>query len=710
MSRSLLLGAALLAAAPACGLLPASIPASATPERLSLDAARHDALITVPEFESTPAEVVQTVEDTLAVTDAALEQYAAQDPASATFASAIAARDDIFYPVVTLLNRIELMQETQPRAEMRDAARAANKRIVEWFISTGYREDLYAVADAFRTAYEAGERGTLQGEDLELYEEVMRDYRRDGFELDAATRAEVETLQKRLADLSTQFDKNITDASVVLSFTKDELEGLSDDMLERYVQSDGSYALKATVTSDFIACMHNARREETRKRMKVARYTAAAEGNLPLLDQIVAVRAQIAQKLGYATWADYRTEVKMAGSGDNALEFVRDLAQGLQPKFDAELETLRQLKVADTGDPDAQIHIWDWRYYQRRLMEREYDIDTEVLREYFPLEACIDGMYGVFSELFGLEFVPVEGDPGAWSEGVELTAVYDSASGEPMGMFYFDKFPREGKYNHFAQFGIIPGKQLDDDVYQRPTVALVCNFTPPVGDKPSLITHDELETLFHEFGHALHSILTRAHYSSFSGTAVPRDFVEAPSQMLEAWIWDTEILDGFAGHYLDPSKKIDGSVLERMEAARLATVAVTYRRQLALGLGDLRLHVRNDVTDADAVVDSAFADVFLPVPDDTGFAAYFGHLTGYDAGYYGYAWADAISADMASVFERAPGGLMDKQIGMRLRDEVYATGGSRDVSESIRAFLGRERSLEPFLAKIGIETEGDADS
>jgi thimet oligopeptidase len=234
-------------------------------------------------------------------------------------------------------------------------------------------------------------------------------------------------------------------------------------------------------------------------------------------------------------------------------------------------------------------------------------------------------------------------------------------------------------------------------------VALICNFPAPQKDQPSLLTHSNVETLFHEFGHAMHSILTRANYAGFSGTSVPRDFVEAPSQMLENWVWDKTVLDSFAANYLNPAEKIPQGILDKLKEAKLATVATFYRRQLSFALLDLALHMEDpNQVDCVALSNRILSEVFLPVPEGTAFVAYFGHLTGYDAGYYGYAWADAIAADMATVFETSKDGYSDVATGMRLRNEIYAPGDSRDVNESIHKFLGRERSLEPFLKTIGI--------
>jgi thimet oligopeptidase len=235
-------------------------------------------------------------------------------------------------------------------------------------------------------------------------------------------------------------------------------------------------------------------------------------------------------------------------------------------------------------------------------------------------------------------------------------------------------------------FPIIDGKRLADGSYQRSVIALVCNFPPPSDDKPSLLQHDDVVTMFHEFGHAMHGLLTRANFARFSGTAVPGDFVEAPSQMLEAWVWDKKVLDSFAADYRDPSKKIPPEIMNQLKASKYAIYGTFYRRQLSFGITDLVMHTQVDeanVKDVVALANQTLNEVFLPVPEGSFLVARLGHFVGYDAGYYGYAWADAIAADMATVFENAPNGYFDEQAGRRLRDEIYAVGNSRDVNESI---------------------------
>ena len=667
-------------------------------------AARFGSTLTIPTFETTPEQIATAVERAIRDADAALDALGRLGPDTVTFDNTIRALDDIAYAADSVASRIYLIKETSRDAQLRDAGTEAIKRFEKWSVGLDYREDVYRAVQAY-----ADTKPELTGEEARLFQHTLRDYKRAGLHLPKAQRDEVEALRKKLAGLTTDFRTHVTKAKQELKFTGAELEGVPASYLnaEGVQTGDDEYTVQVNVTYHFLVVMQNARREATRKALKIARYSLAREQNADLLQQIVLLRDEIARKLGYATWADYKTEPKMAGTGQTAIDFVRNLKDGLQPKFDAELAELRQLKVRDTGDDDAQIHLWDWRYYDNQLKKEKYTVDTEQLRVYFPYEKVLQGMFDIYEHCFGLRIQSL--DPGyKWVDNLTLHLISDATTGEPLGLVYLDMFPRDGKYNHFAQFGIIQGKRLPDGIYQRPTVSLICNFPAPQDDKPSLLSHGEVETLFHEFGHALHSVLTRAEFTRFSGTSVPRDFVEAPSQMLEAWIWDKGVLDSFAADYRDPARKIPQTILNQMEEAKLATVATTYRRQLAFGLLDLNLHSRINAehpVNAVEMANEILSDVFLPVPEGTTFATYFGHLMGYDAGYYGYAWADAIAADMETVFEHAPDGFYDRDAGRRLRDEIYAPGSSRDVTESIHAFLGRERSLEPFLKKLGISEE-----
>ena len=664
-------------------------------------AAKANAVLTIPDWERTPEAVEASMKDAIAKANAALDQIGAQDPGKVTFKSAVVALDDLTYQAGLAANKATIIKETNTNPAMRSAAENAVKAFQEWAVGIDYREDVYKAIKAF-----ADTHPKLSGEDEKLLKETLRDYRRAGLDLPPNQRKEVEELRKELSKLGTDFDTNIVKASAPVMFTKADLDGLPDSFFTSpgIKTGDDAYTVMANVTWQFNTVEENAKSEATRKQLYLIHDTLAKDKNVPILNQMLALRNKIALRLGYKSWDDYQTEVKMAKTGANAEKYINDLVTGIQPKFGSEVADLQRLKAADTSDPNAKIEVWDWRYYSNQRDKQKYAVDKQALRAYFPFQKVLDGMFNIYQSIFGLKFEKITA-PYKWVDDLQLYLVTDSATGEPLGMFYLDMFPREGKFNHFAEFEIVGGKLLPDGKYQRPTVALLCNFPPPAADNPSLLTHQDVETLFHEFGHALHSIVTRAKYGRFAGTHVPGDFVEAPSQMLQNWVWDKKVLDTFAADYRDPSKKIPAEIIKKMNDAKLANAGVFYRRQFAFASLDLALHdqhAEDDSYDCVAISNPILQKVFLPIDPTTTFVSYFGHLNGYDAGYYGYAWADAIAADMATVFQGAKDGYLDKQAGLKLRHEIYEPGESRDVNFSIEKFLGRKQSIQPFLKKIGI--------
>lgn len=680
------------------GNLPA---AEKTVQDFQAAAAKANAVLTIPTWEQTPAEVDAMMKGAIAKANQALDKIGAQDLGKVTFRSTIVALDDLGYEASLAANKAVIIKEANPNEAMRTAGENAVKAYQDWAVGIDYREDVYKAVKAF-----ADTHPKLTGEDEKLMKETLRDYRRAGLELPPDKRKEVEQLRKDLSKLGTDFDSNIVSVKAPVVFTKAELDGLPDSFFASpgIKTGDDAYTVMANVTWQFITVQENAKSEATRKKLYVIHDSLAKDTNVSVLNQMLVLRNKIALRLGYKSWDDFQTEVKMAKTGAGAKSYIDNLITGIEPKFAAEVAELQKMKAADTNDPKARIMVWDWRYYQNQLNKQKYTVDKEALRAYFPYQKVVDGMFNIYQSIFGLKFERIS-PPYKWVDDLQLHLVSDAATGEPLGLFYLDMFPREGKFNHFAQFDIISGKLLPDGKYQRPTVALLCNFPPPSGDKPSLMTHSDVETLFHEFGHALHSIVTRAKYGRFAGAHVPGDFVEAPSQMLQNWVWNKQVLDTFAADYRDPSKKIPAEIIQKMNDAKLAGAGLFYRRQFAFASLDLAMHDQHpegQPYDCVAMSNPILEKVFLPIDPSTTFVSYFGHLNGYDAGYYGYAWADAIAADMATVFDQAKDRYLDKQAGMRLRQEIYAQGDSREVTVSIEKFLGRKQSVQPFLKKIGI--------
>ncbi len=679
------------------------VAAPAKLEDFAAAAAQQKLVLRLPDYPRDVETLRARTTETLRAADAALAEIAKLEPAQRTLANTFGAYDTVVGGVDTYNSQVNTISETNPDKAMRDLARDLNVQVQAWTIALDYREDVYRALQAF-----ADTHPKLDAEQQRLVDFTLRDYRRAGLALPAAERKEVEQLRKDLAALEQEFSANINHATAPLDFTAEEMAGMPESFLGSpgVKQPDGRYRVMANVTWHAIAVAENASRAETRRLVNVARNRLAREANIPVLGKLVALRAEIARRLGYATWADYRTETRMAKTGATAVKFEEDLSAGLQSKFDAELAVLRQMKADETKDPAAKIEAWDVSYYMNQLKKQKFAVDTEQLRVFFPYQATLEGMFRIYQRIFGLKFTEVE-PVGAWAPGMQLFVVADAATQTPMGAFYLDMFPRDGKYNHFACFGQKPGGPLADGRYELPVAALVCNFPPPAADRPSLLSHGDVETLFHEFGHVMHAMLSRARFQRQSAFNVPRDFVEAPSQMLENWVWDKAVLDTFAADYRDPAKKIPAETIAALTRAREATEGYFNRRQLALGLVDLTLHTRSAADaaklDVVAATNAVLARVTVPPPPDTAFVAYFGHLAGYDAGYYGYLWSKVMAIDMASEFKKAPGGFLDEKVGRRLRDEVYGKGDSRDVAESVEKFLGRPRSMAPFLEYVGVK-------
>ena len=667
-------------------------------------AAKANAVLTIPDWEQTPEAVDAMTKNAIATANKALDQIGAQDLSKVTFKSTVVALDDLTYQAGNAANKAVIIKESNTNEKMRSAAENAVKEFQDWAVGIDYREDVYKALEAF-----ADTKPKLSGEDKKLFDETMRDYRRAGLALPPEKRKEVEQLRKELAKLGTDFDTNIVNAKAPVVFTKAELEGVPESFFASpgVKTGDDAYTVLANVTWHYNAVEDNAKSEAMRKKLYVARDTLAKDTNQTVLNQMLVLRNKIALRLGYKSWDDFQTEIKMAKNGTGAKSYIDNLISGIQPKFAAEVAEFQKMKTEDTHNPEAKIGIWDWRYYTNQVKKQKYNVDAEALRSFFPFQKVLEGMFNIYQSIFGLKFEKITA-PYKWIDDLQFYMVTDAATGEPLGMFYLDMFPREGKFNHFAEFPIMSGKLLADGKYQRPVAALLCNFPPPGADKPSLMTHSDVETLFHEFGHCLHEIATRAKYGRFAGTHVPGDFVEAPSQMLQNWVWSKKVLDTFAADYRDPSKKIPGDIIQKMNDAKKATAGVFYRRQFAFASLDLALHevhAENAPYDCVAISNPVLEKVFLPIDPSTTFVTYFGHLNGYDAGYYGYAWADAIAADMATVFEKAKDGYLDKQAGMKLRHEIYEQGDGRDVAMSIEKFLGRRQSVEPFLKKIGVTAQ-----
>ena len=621
-----------------------------------------------------------------------------EDHEPRTYENTLAPLDEIGVLISDAGGRGAFMARVHPDESVRLAAVGAEERMAKWRNDLMMRSDLAGAVKAYAQTDDAAGLEGLQARNLVFW---LRDLRRAGHDLDQEDRDRLRELRQRLIEVGVAFQHNIDEWDDGIEMTPDDLTGLPDAYIARLGpgKADGSYRVSMAYP-EYVPFLEEAGRRDLRQALQYKFLNRAAEENIPLLEEAILLRRQIAELLGYATWADYSMEVKMADP-EAVDELYESIVPGLTKRGTEELAALQAL-----ADPDLdgeRVQPWDWRYYHTKQRKLEYGVDQNEVAEYFPLDPTIEGMFDITGEVFGLEYRRID-DAKAWHEDVALYEIYDATDSklgddDPIAYFYFDLFPREGKFNHAACFDIM-GRVIGEDGVRKPVAAVAANFTKPTADSPSLLKHDEALTLFHEFGHVLHFCLTEVDLPRFAGYDTEWDFVEAPSQIMENWMWEPEVLGRFARHY-ESGKPIPDELVERLVAARDQNEGLVNLRQVYLGKFDLAIHTGNDHIDIEQADREAYGYTLLPFHEGTHFAAAFGHMVGgYDAGYYGYQWAKVYGDDMYSIF--ADQGILSPEVGRRYREEVLARGYSRDAIEHLRAFLGRDPSADAYLERLGI--------
>ena len=644
-------------------------------------------------FARTPEEIDAMTEEAIERADAIVSGLVASSPRTA--AATLLPLDEVGAVLGESFGRGAFMAFVHPDPAVREAGRRAEERLQKWAVDLVFREDLYRAVKEFAETEEAE---ALGGEQARLLEFTMRDLRKAGHELDPEARREAKRVAARLVELSVAFDKNIADWQDHLTVHAEDLDGLPDDYIARLQPGEIEGTYKVTMAyPDVVPFLENARRRDLRRELAFKFNTRAVDANTPLLEEAVELRRRIAELFGLPSWAHYVMDEQMAKEPDRVSAFYDRLTPPLTDKARAELEVMAKLLEQDTGETTVQP--WDWRYYDTQIRRRDYGVDPNEVAAYFPLEQVLDGMLEITGEVFGVDYRILDDQP-VWHPDVTAWAIVDRASGEDIATVFMDLFPREGTYSHAAAFPLIGGRLQADGSYRHPVSAIVANLTKPTPERPSLLQHDEVVTLFHEFGHILHQTLTRAELVRFSGSSTEKDFVEAPSQIMEHWCWKPEVLQRFARHH-DTGEPIPADLVGRLVAARNLDVGLLKLRQISFGVLDLGLHGPWEELDLNAITRRANAVTLIPFHEGTFFPASFGHMmAGYDAGYYGYLWSEVYGDDMFSRFDEE--GVTSHQVGMAYRRAVLEPGGSRDGTDLLLEFLGREPDNSAFLKKLGI--------
>lgn len=580
-------------------------------------------------------------------------------------------------------HRAGLLSEVHPDRPLREAAEAGVQEI------SAYATEL----SLHRGLYQALVSVSLEGlapDTRRFLEHTLRDFRRAGVDKDEATRARLKELADKAVRLGQDFDRAIREDVRSVSLRPEQLAGLPEDYRASHPPGPDGRVRITTDYPDLLPFRTYAHDGEARRQLYVENASRAYPGNDNVLREILEVRAEQARLLGMASWADYVTEDKMSKSAGTVAEFLGRMATVSEGPARRDVERLLRRKQKDV--PGAtQVEDWEKSYYEERVKREELDFDSQSVRPYFEFTRVRDGLLTITSRLFGIRYLPVK-DPTSWHPKVDSYEVFRGDA--RLGRIHLDLHPRADKYKHAAQFPIVAGVKG----VQLPDGALVCNFADPALHNPALLDHDDVVTLFHEFGHLMHHVLGgQQRWLGFSGVATEWDFVEAPSQMLEEWAWDPETLKLFARH-VETDEPIPAELVHRMREANEFGKGAHTRHQVFYAQLSLALHSRPpadiDLTRTMVELQKRYSP--FPYVEGTHFFASFGHLNGYSAMYYTYLWSLVIAKDLLGEFQRH--GLLDEKTASRYRDTVLVPGGSKDAADLVKDFLGRPYGFEAFQA------------
>lgn len=617
------------------------------------------------------------------------------------FASPLLSRvSGIFYNIM----------EADTNSEMEAIAEELSPMMTEYSMYISLNEKLF---ERVKAVYSQRDSLGLEKDQMKLLEDTYKSFSRNGANLSAEDKETYSKYVEELSLLTLQFQKNVlasTNAFVMNVTDEADLEGLPEYVRElgkMTAEEKGmegwAFTLEYPSYGPFMKFSAN---RELRKKMYMGYNTKAIGGdtdNTGIVRQIVDLRIKIAGILGYDTYAEYALEERMAKTPETVDMFLKRLLEPSLPYARKEVAAVCDY-ARKNGFEDSQLQPWDFSFWSERYKEAEYAINDEELKPYFRLEDCIDAVLGLATRLYGITFDERPDIPG-YHKDVKVFDVKDG-NGEHLALFYADFFPRESKRGG-AWMTEFRGQSIHDGVEYRPFISIVTNFTKPTGTEPSLITHDELTTFLHEFGHALHGMLAKGRYESLTGTNVARDFVELPSQIMENWAFEPEYLDSFAKHY-KTGEVIPDELIQKIVAAKNYLSGYSQVRQLQFGVLDMAWHTLKTLPETGTIEfekDVLRPSAVMPSVPETAISPAFGHIFsgGYSAGYYSYKWAEVLEADAFSLFQEK--GIFNKEVADSFRRNILEKGGSEDASILYRNFRGHDPLPEALMHKLGLDQE-----
>ena len=599
------------------------------------------------------------------------------------------------------------LMEANTNDEMQEIAEKVSPMLTEYSMYVSLNNDLF---QRVKAVYEKRNELGLDKDQMTLLEDNYKGFVRGGANLSDEDKALYSKWSEELSLSTLQFSKNVLAATnaYTLNVTDEvELDGLPEYVKTMGAETAAEKGLEGwAFTLDYPSFgpfMKYSKNRELRKQMWTAYNTRAIGGefdNTEIVKKIVDLRIKIANILGYETYADYALETRMAKDKKTVDEFIMQLLEPTLPYAKKDVaDVLAYAKK--NGFEENKLMPWDFSFWSERYQEAEYSLNAEELKPYFQLEDCIEAVFGLATRLYGITFEELTNVP-VYHDDVKVYDVKD-VDGSHLALFYTDYFPRASKRGG-AWMTDFRGQSIKDGVEYRPFVTIVCNFTKPTADAPSLITHDELTTFLHEFGHALHGILAKGRYPSLTGTGVSRDFVELPSQIMENWAFEPEYLNSFAKHY-QTGEPIPAELIEKIVAAKNYLAGYSQVRQLHFGYLDMAWHSLKEVPAVGTVEfeQKALAPYsVLPAVEGAAFSSSFSHIFagGYSAGYYSYKWAEVLEADAFSLFKEK--GIFNTEVSESFRKNILEKGGAEDEAEIYRNFRGHDPQPEALMKKLGL--------
>jgi len=663
----------------------------------------------LPRFnEIRPAHVGPALEELIAAGRATIERLAAQDTAP-TWESFVEPLDDANEKLGRAWAQVSHLNAVMNSPEMRDAYNAALPRVTQFFSEQGQDQRLHAGFKALRAArgfdaLPAGRRRHIENQ--------LRDFRLGGAELPPPQKARFLEIQEELARLASRFQDNVLDATNAFGLhvtDAAELSGIPEDVVataREAAKKDGRDGWKLTLHMPcYMPVMQYADNPALREKMYQAFVTRASEFGRPewnndaTIARILELRDEEGKLLGYRNYAEVSLATKMAGSPGEVLDFLEDLAARAKPHAGRDMQELRDFAGSELGYAD--VRAWDVAYVSEKLRQRRYSFSDQEVKQYFPEDEALAGMFRVVRAIYRIEVREAKAE--VYHPSVRFFELVD-AQGALVGQFYLDLYAREGKRGGAWMDDARNRRRIGRHV-QTPVAFLTCNFSGPVGGKPALFTHGEVSTLFHEFGHGLHQLLTRVDDLGITGlNGVEWDAVELPSQFMENFCWEWDVVAPMTRH-VETGERIPRALFDRLLAAKNFQSGMQFVRQLEFALFDMRLHATppRDPAGVRALLDEVRRHVAVyAVPEFNRFPNQFSHIFagGYAAGYYSYKWAEVLSSDAYGAFEEA--GVLDPETGARFRREVLACGGSRPALESFVAFRGRKPQIDALLRHNGM--------